>query len=178
MQKHGCYTTPAATLGGAASWHRCWVPRRIRGRWRWLEGGPQTARKKAATMLEPGRSGGPAASCPSFTSPLAPQCWSTQHAHGGEETGIDPEKDAGTEPIEWAGLHGSQVDAGGEDRFYRGRIGVWNQDVCAMASGESRSQKMHDDRRYARDDITPIFKDKNRMHKRLMCTPGIGRTHK
>jgi hypothetical protein len=26
--------------------------------------------------------------------------------------------------------------------------------------------------------VTPIFKDKNRMHKRLMCTPGNSRTHK
>jgi hypothetical protein len=26
--------------------------------------------------------------------------------------------------------------------------------------------------------VTPIFKDKNRMHKRLMCTPGYDRTHK
>jgi hypothetical protein len=27
-------------------------------------------------------------------------------------------------------------------------------------------------------DVTPIFKDKNRMHKRLICAPGIGHTHK
>jgi histone deacetylase 1/2 len=26
--------------------------------------------------------------------------------------------------------------------------------------------------------VTPIFKDKNRMHKRLMCAPGNSRTHK
>jgi hypothetical protein len=26
--------------------------------------------------------------------------------------------------------------------------------------------------------VTPIFKDKNRMHKVLMCTPGHDRTHK
>jgi hypothetical protein len=26
--------------------------------------------------------------------------------------------------------------------------------------------------------LTPIFKDKNRMHKRLMCAPGYDRTHK
>jgi hypothetical protein len=26
--------------------------------------------------------------------------------------------------------------------------------------------------------VTPIFKDKNRMHKRLMCAPRNGRTHK
>jgi hypothetical protein len=27
-------------------------------------------------------------------------------------------------------------------------------------------------------NVTPIFKDKNRMHKRLMCAPGNSRTHK
>jgi hypothetical protein len=26
--------------------------------------------------------------------------------------------------------------------------------------------------------VTPIFKDKNRMHKRIMCAPGNSRTHK
>jgi hypothetical protein len=31
---------------------------------------------------------------------------------------------------------------------------------------------------YASFVVTPIFKDKNRMHKRLMCAPGYDRTHK
>jgi hypothetical protein len=30
----------------------------------------------------------------------------------------------------------------------------------------------------ASGSVTPIFKDKNRMYKRLMCAPGHDRTHK
>jgi hypothetical protein len=29
-----------------------------------------------------------------------------------------------------------------------------------------------------KENVTPIFKDKNRMHKILMCAPGHDRTHK
>jgi hypothetical protein len=49
-----------------------------------------------------------------------------------------------------------------------------SEEQCAVAEGAALSALVS----LASFLVTPIFKDKNRMHKRLMCALGIGRTHK
>jgi hypothetical protein len=63
-------------------------------------------------------------------------------------------------------------------KFFHTRLGICvNKGHKRMKVSSTSSSKWVLITRH-QHHVTPIFKDKNRMHKRLMCAPGNSRTHK